>query len=154
MGRLSQYLLKKSLINIGGLIIFAIVVLLLERLLRIFEIVSNSSNPASDASSMVINLLPHYLGMAVPMALLLGIIITIDRFSRSSELTAALGAGVSLPQMTKPFMLIAAFLAVLTLFIEGYMQPVGRYNYRQVVHVVKQQSFTAALREGTFTEGS
>ena len=31
------------------------------------------------------------------------------------------------------------------------MQPVGRYNYRQVVHVVKQQSFTAALREGTFT---
>jgi len=152
MGRLSQYLLKKSLINIGGLIIFAIVVLLLERLLRIFEIVSNSSNPASDASSMVINLLPHYLGMAVPMALLLGIIITIDRFSRSSELTAALGAGVSLPQMTKPFMLIAAFLAVLTLFIEGYMQPVGRYNYRQVVHVVKQQSFTAALREGTFTE--
>lgn len=152
MGRLNQYLLKKSLVNIGGLIIFAIAVLLLERLLRIFEIVSNSTNPAADASSMVINLLPHYLGMAVPMALLLGVIITIDRFSRSSELTAALGAGVSLPQMTKPFMLIAAFLAVLTLFIEGYMQPVGRYNYRQVVHVVKQQSFTAALREGTFTE--
>jgi len=42
-------------------------------------------------------------------------------------------------------------LARWTLFIEGYMQPVGRYNYRQVVHVVKQQSFTAALREGTFT---
>ena len=152
MGRLNQYLLKKSLINIGGLIIFAIAVLLLERLLRIFEIVSNSSNPAGDASSMVINLLPHYLGMAVPMALLLGIIITIDRFSRSSELTAALGAGVSLPQMTRPFMFTAAVLAVMTLFIEGYMQPVGRYNYRQVVHVVKQQSFTAALREGTFTE--
>ena len=152
MGRLNQYLLKRSLISIGGLIVFAIVVLLLERLLRIFEIVSNSSNPAGDASSMVINLLPHYLGMALPMALLLGITITIDRFSKSSELTAALGAGVSLPQMTRPFMLIAAVLAVITLFVEGYMQPVGRYNYRQVVHVVKQQSFTAALREGTFTE--
>ncbi|MGB0906710.1 MAG: LptF/LptG family permease [Maricaulaceae bacterium] len=151
MGRLNQYLLKKALISIGGLIVFAIVVLLLERLLRIFEIVSNSSNPAGDAGSMVINLLPHYLGMAVPMALLLGVIITIDQFSRSSELTAALGAGVSLTHMTKPFMFIAAFLAVATLFIEGYMQPVGRYNYRQVVHVVKQQSFTAALREGTFT---
>jgi len=152
MGRLNQYLLKRSAFNIGGLIVFAIVVLLLERLLRIFEIVSNSTNPASDASSMVINLLPHYLGMAVPMALLLGVIITIDRFSRSSELTAALGAGVSLTHMTKPFLLIGLVLAGLTLFIEGYMQPVGRYNYRQVVHMVKQQSFTAALREGTFTE--
>ena len=152
MGRLNQYLLKRAVISIGGLIVFAIAVLLLERLLRIFEIVSNSSNPAGDAASMVINLLPYYLGMAVPMALLLGVLMTVDRFSRSSELTAALGAGVSLTHMTKPFVIIAAALAVITLFIEGYMQPVGRYNYRQVVHLVKQQSFTAALREGTFTK--
>lgn len=151
MGRLNRYLFKKSVINIGGLIVFAIAVLLLERLLRIFEIVSNSINPAGDATSMIVNLLPHYLGIAVPMALLLGVIITVDRFSRSSELTAAMGAGVSLFHMTKPFLLIATLFAGLTLFIEGYMQPVGRYNYRQVVHMVKQQSFTAALREGTFT---
>ena len=152
MGRLNRYLMKQAAISIGGLIIFACVVLLLERLLRIFEIVSNSTNPAGDAGSMVINLLPHYLGMAVPMALLLGVTITIDRFSRSSELTASMGAGVSLFHMTKPFILLSIFLAGITLFIEGYMQPVGRYNYRQVVHVVKQQSFTAALREGTFTK--
>jgi len=151
MGRLNRYLFKEAIIKIGGLIVFAIVVLLLERLLRIFEIVSNSTNPAGDAGSMVINLLPYYLGMAVPMALLLGITMTIDSFSRTSELTAAMGAGVSLPRMTFPFLVIATFFAIITLFIEGYLQPVGRYNYRQVVHVVKQQSFTAALREGTFT---
>ena len=151
MSRLNIYLFKKACVTIGGLVIFACLVLLMERLLRIFEVVSNSNNPAGDASSMIINLLPYYLGIAVPMALLLGIIITIDRFSRSSELTAAMGAGVSLFQMTKPFILIALVLSGITLFIEGYMQPVGRYNYREVVHVVKQQSFTAALREGTFT---
>ncbi len=151
MGLLNRYLFKQASVNIAGLIVFAIVVLLLERLLRIFQIVANSVNPAGDATAMIVNLLPHYLGMAVPMALLLGGIITIDRFSRSSELTSAMGAGVSLFHMTRPFLWIAAFLAVLTLFIEGYMQPVGRYNYREVVHMVKQQSFTAALREGTFT---
>lgn len=151
LGRLNQYLMKRAAVSIGGLVVFACCVLLLERLLRIFEIVSNSADPAADATRMIYNLLPHYLGMAVPMALLLGTIITIDRFSRSSELTAALGAGISLFHMTKPFLLLASFLAFLTLFIEGYMQPVGRYNYRQLVNVVKQQSFTAALREGTFT---
>ena len=151
MGLLNRYLLKKASINIAGLIVFAIVVLLLERLLRIFQIVANSVNPAGDATQMIVNLLPHYLGMAVPMALLLGGIITIDRFSRTSELTSAMGAGVSLFHMTRPFLFLAVILAGLTLFIEGYMQPVGRYNYRSVVHDVKQQSFTAALREGTFT---
>ncbi|MDB2438903.1 LptF/LptG family permease [Hellea sp.] len=143
--------MKRAAITIGGLIIFACCVLLLERLLRIFQVVTTSTNPASDTSQMIVNLLPYYLGIAVPLALLLGIIITVDRFSRSSELTAAFGSGISLLHMTKPFLLIGVFLAGLTLFIEGYMQPVGRYNYRKVEHSVKQQSFTAALREGTFT---
>ena len=152
MGRLNRYLFKKAAISIGGLVVFACCVLLLERLLRIFEIVTTSTNPASDASTMIINLLPYYLGIAVPMALLLGTIITIDRFSRSSELTAALGAGVSLMHMTKPFVYLAVLLAVLTIFIEGILQPVGRYNYRKVENHIKQTAFTAALREGTFTQ--
>ena len=151
MDRLNQYLMKKAAVTIGGLIIFACCVLLMERLLRIFQVVTTSTNPAGDTSQMIVNLLPYYLGIAVPMALLLGIIITVDRFSRSSELTAAFGSGISLLHMTKPFLILGTFLAVITLFIEGYMQPVGRYNYRQVESSVKQQSFTAALREGTFT---
>jgi len=151
MDKLNRYLMKKAAVTIGGLIVFACCVLLMERLLRIFQVVATSSNPASDTSQMIVNLLPYYLGIAVPMALLLGVIITIDRFSRSSELTAAFGSGISLFHMTKPFLILGTFLAVITLFIEGYMQPVGRYNYRQVENSVKQQSFTAALREGTFT---
>lgn len=131
---------------------FALCVLLLERLLRIFEIVSSSTHPAGDATQMVVNLLPHYLGIAIPMALMLGTIMTIDRVSRSSELSAAFGAGVSLFHMTKPFILISIIMVGFTLFIEGYMQPIGRYGYREVVHSVQQQSFAAVLREGQFTK--
>lgn len=151
MGRLNTYLFKKASIAIGGLIVFACCVLLLERLLRIFEVVTTSTKPASDATNMIVSLLPYYLGIAVPMALMLGTIITVDRFSRSSELTAALGAGVSLTHMTKPFLAIAAILAVGSVIIEGWLQPLGRYQYRSVENTVKQTSFTAALREGTFT---
>ncbi len=151
MGRLNRYIFKNAAISIGGLVVFACCVLLLERLLRIFELVTNSTNPGGDATRMIVNLLPYYLGMAVPIALLLGTIMTIDRLSKSSELTAALGAGVSLFHMTKPFVLLAIFLSSITMFVEGYFQPVGRYKYRQTADLVKQQSFTAALREGTFT---
>jgi lipopolysaccharide export system permease protein len=151
LGRLNTYLFKRAVSAIGGLIVFACCVLLLERLLRIFEVVTTSTKPASDASNMIVSLLPYYLGIAVPMALMLGTIITIDRFSRSSELTAALGAGVSLTHMTKPFLAVAAILAVGSILIEGWLQPLGRYRYRTVENSVKQTSFTAALREGTFT---
>ena len=152
MGRLNRYITKKAAISVGGLIIFACCVLLMERLLRIFEIVTSSTNPAVDATNMIVNLMPYYLSMAVPMALMLGTIITVDRLSKSSELTAALGAGFSLFHMTKPFLLIGLVLAGLTMVVEGYFQPVGRYNYRQIAHHVKQRSALALLREGTFTE--
>ncbi|MGB6228949.1 MAG: LptF/LptG family permease [Litorimonas sp.] len=151
MGRLNTYLFKKASVAIGGLVVFACCVLLLERLLRIFEVVTTSTNPASDATQMIGALLPYYLGIAIPMALMLGTIITVDRFSRSSELTAALGAGVSLTHMTKPFLAVAAVLAVLSILLEGWLQPLGRYHYRSVENTVRQTSFTAALREGTFT---
>ncbi|NNC37191.1 MAG: YjgP/YjgQ family permease [Hyphomonadaceae bacterium] len=150
MGQLNTYLLRRAFTSIGGLVLFALAVLLLERILRIFEIVSSSTRPANDASQMVVNLLPHYLGIAIPVALMLGTIMTIDRFSRSSELTSAFGSGISLFHMTKPFLLIAIILSGLTVFIEGYFQPVGRYGYREVVHSVQQRSSTAALSEGKF----
>jgi len=51
--------------------------------------------------------------------------------------------------MTKPFLLLAIFLSGLTVFVDGYLQPVGRYKYRQTAHFVKQQSYTAALRTET-----
>jgi len=152
LGQLNQYIMRSALRTIGGLVLFALAVLLLERLLRIFEVVSSSTRPASDATQMVINLLPHYLGIAIPMALMLGTIITIDRMSRSSELTSAFGSGVSLFHMTKPFILISIVLMGFNLVLEGYMQPIGRYGYREVVHSVGQKSFAAVLREGKFTK--
>lgn len=152
MGQLNQYIMRSALRTIGGLVLFALAVLLLERLLRIFEVVSSSTRPAGDATQMVINLLPHYLGIAIPMALMLGTIITIDRMSRSSELTSAFGAGISLFHMTKPFILISIVLMGFNLVLEGYMQPIGRYGYREVLHSVGQKSFAAVLREGKFTK--
>jgi lipopolysaccharide export system permease protein len=150
MGQLNKYILRRAFASIGGLILFALAVLLLERVLRIFEVVSKSSSPAGDASQMVVNLLPHYLGIAIPIALMLGTIMTIDRFSRSSELTSAMGSGVSLFHMTKPFVFIAIILLGFTVFIEGYLQPIGRYGYREIEHSIKFRSSTAALSEGNF----
>ena len=151
MGRLNTYLFKRAAVAIGGLIAFACGVLMLERLLRIFEVLTTATDPAASATTMIVSLLPYYLGIAVPLALMLGTIITVDRFSRTSELTAALGAGISLTHMTKPFLAVAAILAAASILIEGWAQPLGRYKYRSVENTVKQTSFTAALREGMFT---
>lgn len=150
MGLLNRYLLKNATIYIIGLIVFAVCVFMLERLLRIFQAVSNSPTPGQDATTMIANLMPYYLSMAIPIALMLGIIFTVDRFSRSSELTAALGAGISLFHMSKPFIFLAILFSLIALFVESIAIPKGRYQYRETLSLVKQQSYAAVLRQGTF----
>lgn len=152
MRRLDIYLLKQCVQVVAGLAALALSVLLLERLLRIFELVANTSDTMGAAARMLLNLMPYYLGLAIPVALFLGVLITTDRVSRTGELSASLAAGVSLFQIIRPFMIIAAGLAIFSIILMGYLQPLGRYDYRATVDRVKQTSFEAAFQEGKFAQ--
>ncbi|MEL6325036.1 MAG: LptF/LptG family permease, partial [Pseudomonadota bacterium] len=94
----------------------------------------------------------YYLGLAIPVALFLGVMITVDRISRTGELSASLAAGMSLFQVVRPFMWISGFLCVVSLILMGFLQPLGRYDYRATVDRVQQSSFEAAFQEGKFAQ--
>lgn len=150
MGLLERYVLGKALALFAGLTGLALAILLLERLLRVVELVSGSTGNMTAAARLIVNLVPHYLEMALPAALFLSVLITIDRISRSGELVAMMGAGVSLFRVVRPFMIAAALLAAIMVFITGFLQPLSRYDYRQIAHDIRQQSVETAFQEGKF----
>lgn len=152
MRKLDIYLLKQCVQVVAGLTGLALGVLLLERLLRIFEIVSNTSDTMGAAARMLLNLIPYYLGLAIPVALFLGVMITVDRVSRTGELSASLAAGVSMFQIARPFMVIAGVLSLASFIIMGFLQPIGRYDFRATKDRVEQSSFEAAFQEGKFAQ--
>ncbi|MEO9971611.1 MAG: LptF/LptG family permease [Hyphomonadaceae bacterium] len=152
MRRLDIYLLKQCVQVVVGLTALALGVLLLERLLRIFELVSNTTDTIGAAARMLLNLIPYYLGLAVPVALFLGVLITVDRVARTGELSASLAAGVSMFQILRPFMIIAGTLALASFVIMGFLQPLGRYDFRATVDRVEQTSDEAAFQEGKFAQ--
>ncbi len=152
MRRLDIYLLKQCVQVVVGLTALALGVLLLERLLRIFELVSNTTDTIGAAARMLLNLIPYYLGLAIPVALFLGVLITVDRVSRTGELSASLAAGVSMFQILRPFMVIAGCLSLISLLVMGFLQPLGRYDFRATVDLVEQTSDEAAFQEGKFAQ--
>ncbi|WP_018147794.1 LptF/LptG family permease [Henriciella marina] len=127
-------------------------ILLIERLIRIVEVVADTENGALVAVSIIVNLIPHYLQLAIPAALFLAMIISIDRLSRSGELVTMLSAGLSLKHLSRPFFILAGIAAIASLIISGFLQPLGRYSYRQTVHGIQTQSFEAAFQEGRFVQ--
>ena len=152
MRRLDIYLLKQCVQVVVGLTGLALGVLLLERLLRIFELVSNTTDTIGAAARMLLNLIPYYLGLAIPVALFLGVLITVDRVARTGELSASLAAGVSMFQILRPFMIVAGTLAMASILIMGFLQPLGRYDFRATVDRVEQTSDEAAFQEGKFAQ--
>lgn len=152
IAKLDRYLIRSCIGLFAGLTVLAIALLLLERLIRIIEIVSGSSNTALAAGMMIANLIPHYLDLAIPGAFLIAMIVTIDRLSRSGEIVALMAAGVSLFRIVRPYVGFAAVLALTSLLISGFLQPLSRYSYREIVHNMQHQSVITAFQERKFVQ--
>lgn len=135
-----------------GFLALACSILLIERLVRLTEILSGASNPAFDAIRLISRLLPHYFELALPAALLLTTILTINRLSRSGEIVAMLSSGVSLYRIARPFILISILLAGTSIFSSGYLKPLTRYEFRAVVFELTQNNIVAAFQDQRFVQ--
>lgn len=112
--------------------------------------VANSENGGVASFRIILDLIPHYLQLAIPAALFLAMIISIDRLSRSGELVTMLSAGLSIRYLSRPLFLLAGLAAIVSVIISGFLQPLGRYDYRQTINSIQTQSFRAAFQEGRF----
>ncbi|PKP74468.1 MAG: hypothetical protein CVT84_08275 [Alphaproteobacteria bacterium HGW-Alphaproteobacteria-6] len=150
--RLDRYMLQGTLGLFVGLTGLALGVLLIERLIRLTELLSGSDEATLAAVRMIANLVPHYLEMALPAAFLIAVIISVDRLSRSGEIVAMMATGVSLLRIARPYLLMAAVLALASVAIAGFLQPITRYNYRQIAFELRQSSIVTAFKERKFVQ--
>lgn len=150
LGALDRYLLVETIrpLTVGlGIVLSA---LLLERMLRLFDLLVNKGGPFVLVLKMVANLVPHYMGMALPAAFFLSVLVVISRLSAESELDAMLGCGISLKRLIAPLIGLAIVLTVATAFLFSYLQPHSRYAYRSIVYLVTNAAWEAILEEGVF----
>ena len=154
MRTFDRYILSQIFPSLGMTLMVALLILLVERLLRVLDLVLGNSGPLHYVARMLAYLAPHYLGMALPFAFFLAILLTFNRLSRESEFDAFLAAGVGLHQLIRPLLLVTfAVLAIVALTF-NYLQPHARYAYRSLVAAVKSPMLYAAAKEGVFmTQG-
>lgn len=130
----------------------ALVALLLERMLRLMDLTVGSEGSFTVVLGMLLNLVPHYLALALPAAFFIGIWLAFARLNDDSELAALNAAGIGLHRLLAPVMGLAVVLTLLVGAIFAYLQPLGRYAYRSLVYTVTHASLSAALEEGAFVQ--
>ncbi len=153
MKTIDRYVLTKTLGPLLACIAIALIAMLLERMLRLLDFMLDKGGPFYLVLKMLANLIPHYLGLAIPAAFFVGMLLAVMRLSGDSELDAIHAMGVGLRRLLLPLVGLAVVLLVATAIIIGLLQPYTRYTYRALVYTATHTVWNSALERGTFFTG-
>jgi lipopolysaccharide export system permease protein len=153
MKTIDRYVLTKTLGPLFACIAIALIAMLLERMLRLLDFMLDKGGPFYLVLKMLANLIPHYLGLAIPAAFFVGMLLAVMRLSGDSELDAIHAMGVGLRRLLLPLVGLAIVLLVATAVIIGLLQPYTRYAYRALVYTATHTVWNSALERGTFFTG-
>lgn len=147
----SRYLLTQIARPMITTILVALIALLAERTLRVIDLVVGWRGSLFVVFEMLGYLIPHYMGLALPVAFFLGILLTFSRLSREGELAAIYASGAGLPQLLRPILVAAMALALAVALLVSLLQPYARYAYRAATYALTNATFTTLLQDGLFT---
>jgi lipopolysaccharide export system permease protein len=132
-----------------GLSVFTFI-LLIARILKLVEMVVNRGVPLVEMMKIFSYILPAFLEVTVPMALLLAILLGFGRLSADTEIVAMKTSGVSLYQMIVPVALFVACTMVLTFIIAIWVRPWSNAALKDQLFQVAKSRATAGFKEKVF----
>ena len=153
MGRLSlidRYLARTIAVPLLGTLILAAMLLVLDKMLRLFDFVVTAGGPVSVVWRMLANLLPEYFSLGIPIGLMLGILLAFRKLALSSELDALRGIGIGFGRLLRVPYFYAAALMLLNLAIVGYIEPYSRYRYEGLRFDLRSGALGASIKVGEF----
>jgi lipopolysaccharide export system permease protein len=149
---LNRYVLREIFIPFGlGLAAFT-VILLIARILKLVEMVVNRGVPLLNVLKLFSYILPAFLEVTVPMALLLGVLIAFGRLSSDSEVIALRASGVSLYQLMRPVAGFAVVTYLVALGLSMYARPWGNSQLRSGLYEIAKTRASAGMKEKVFSD--
>jgi lipopolysaccharide export system permease protein len=148
---IDRYIFKLVLMPMIAVFLIAASLLVLDKMLRLFEFVGNEGGPVSVVFRMLATLLPEYASLAIPLGLMLGILFAFRKLATTSELDVMRGVGLSYTRLLRVPYILAVLLAGVNFAIVGYIQPLSRYYYEQMQFELRSGALGASIKVGEFT---
>ncbi len=146
-----RYLARLIALPLLGTLTIAAMLLVLDKMLKLFDFVASEGGPVSVVWRMLANLLPEYLSLGIPIGLMLGILLAFRKIAMSSELDVFRAVGLSYWRLLRVPYMFAIALALVNLAIVGYVQPKSRYLYEGLQFELRSGALGASIKVGEFT---
>ena len=146
-----RYLAKLIAVPLFSTLVIAAMLLVLEKMLRLFDFVAAEGGPVSVVWRMLANLIPEYLSLGIPIGLLLGILLAFRRLALSSELDVFRAVGQGYGRLLRVPYMFAVALMLINLALVGFIQPLSRYYYEELRFELRSGALGASIKVGEFT---
>ncbi len=153
MGKLvHRYLFREITVPfLLGLSLFTFV-LLIARLLKLIELVVNRGLPPTIVLRLLTYIMPAFLEVTMPMAMLLAILVAFGRMSADSEIIALRSAGLSLYQLAPPVIVFAILATLGTGALSMSARPWGNRMLRSALYDIARTRASAGLKAQVFND--
>ncbi len=132
-----------------GLMAFTFI-LLTARILKLVELLVTRGVPLFQIGKLFALILPTFLEMTVPMALLLGILVGLSGLSNDNEILALKASGISPYQVFWPIGMVALFVSLLTLLTTTLVRPAANLELKKELYNIARSRVATALKENIF----
>ena len=126
---IDRYIFRLVIVPMLGVFALAASLLLLEKMLRLFDFVAVEGGPIGVVFKMLGALIPEYASLAIPLGLLLGTLFAFRKLATSSELDTMRGVGLSYFRLLRVPYVLTAILVGVNIALVFYIQPLSRYYY-------------------------
>jgi len=143
---LDRYLLRRAVTPMSAVLLSTMVAFLMERLMRSFQLLSQTTEGFKFLTELLINLVPHYVGLTLPGGFFIGLFVVVNGLNKSSEIDAILASGISLGRFAAPFVGLGVVLMLFSVALFGFIQPYSRYAYHAVLHAAANAGWNGDIR--------
>ncbi len=152
LNAVDRYIARQIAVPLFSTLVIAAMLLVLDKMLRLFDFVAQEGGPVSVVWRMLANLLPEYLSLGIPIGVMLGILLAFRKIAMSSELDAMRALGLGYTRLLRvPFIYAIVFMAI-NLAIVGFVQPYSRYAYEGLRFELRSGALGASIKVGEFTK--
>ncbi|MGQ0504296.1 MAG: LPS export ABC transporter permease LptF [Myxococcaceae bacterium] len=150
---LQRYLIKEILLPLVLWVGFLFLLLLVMQFLRGTDTLLGSGVRARDLALLMFYMSPHFLVMALPVALLLGILLGLGRLSEDREIAALQACGISPFQILRVPVSLGVLICALMLALTWSAEPWGLSSLQRVIEQVVKRNVMGDVKPGLFHEG-
>ncbi|MDN3646454.1 LPS export ABC transporter permease LptF [Pontixanthobacter aestiaquae] len=148
---IDRYIFRLVIVPMLGVFALAASLLLLEKMLRLFDFVATEGGPVGIVFKMLLSIFPEYASLAIPLGLLLGILLAFRKLATSSELDVFRAVGLGYGRLLRVPFILAGILMAVNVALVFYVQPVARYTYAQLEYQLRSGALGASIKVGEFT---